>query len=601
SFVSLSSYRDRQNLCSSSQLQLYSHLSGLAVAGIFRKAVSLCVRENARAGKFRTTACCDFNTMAPRTVKKTVAKEVDEDKPKETRPKRNKPSNLINKETENDPIEKNIEEKPKGRGRGRKAQLKPNEEISDPLEDVKMEPIEPPVSSKRKAVKIVKDDKEKPSKKKAKASNKAVKNADIEPNEEAEDVEEKHAPGKENDDTEENQNSIEKVPVPNKKKTENVTKKARKGGKKAQAKVENNGDAEDENAKGDSKVEEEMEEEVEEAKPVKSKRGQKKVVEKPSQPQEDVTDTVIPSGKRRRKVADDNAKEPKKLTNKTSTSYESMDFSNTSKNKENKEWNFKISSWNVDGIRAWLNKGGLEFIKFEKPDILCLQEVKCSREKLPEEIASIPGYHTYWLSGVKEGYAGVCIYTTKLAINVQYGLQNEEFDDEGRIITAEYEQFYLVCTYVPNSGRKLVTLPKRLKWNEEFRKHVKALDEKKPVVICGDMNVSHTEIDLANPKTNKRNAGFTQEERDGMSDLLGDGFVDTFRHLYPDKTGAYTFWTYMSNCRSKNVGWRLDYFIVSERFLGAVCDSIIRDQVFGSDHCPITLHLHLSTADKPKE
>ncbi|XP_050672268.1 resistance to inhibitors of cholinesterase protein 3-like [Leptidea sinapis] len=247
--------------------------------------------------------------MAPRTVKKTaVAKEVDEDKPKETRPKRNKPSNLINKETENDPIEKNIEVKPKGRGRGRKAQLKPNEEISDPLEDVKMEPIEPPVSSKRKAVKTVKDDKEKPSKKKAKASNKAVKNADIEPNEEAEDVEEKHAPGKENDDTEENQNSIEKVPVPNKKNTENVTKKARKGGKKAQAKVENNGDVEDENAKGDTKVEEEMEEEVEEAKPVKSKRGQKKVVEKPSQPQEEVTDTVIPSGKRRRKVADDNGK-----------------------------------------------------------------------------------------------------------------------------------------------------------------------------------------------------------------------------------------------------------------------------------------------------
>lgn len=180
--------------------------------------------------------------------------------------------------------------------------------------------------------------------------------------------------------------------------------------------------------------------------------------------------------------------------NKSATDFEQLDFSNTSTNSNDKQWNFKISSWNVDGIRAWLSKGCLDYLKYEKPDILCLQEVKCSQDKLPSEVTSIPGYHAYWLAGDKDGYAGVGIFTTKLAMNVVYGLQNEELDTEGRIITAEYEQFYLVCTYVPNSGRKLVTLPKRLQWNEEFRKHVKDLDKKKPVIICGDMNVSHKEI-----------------------------------------------------------------------------------------------------------
>lgn len=182
------------------------------------------------------------------------------------------------------------------------------------------------------------------------------------------------------------------------------------------------------------------------------------------------------------------------LKNKSITNYDAINFANTSQTPQGKDWNFKIASWNVDGIRAWLTKGGLDYIKHEKPDILCLQEVKCAKDKLPDDIVNLPGYHAYWLCSDKDGYAGVGIYTTKLAMNVTYGLQNEELDSEGRIITAEYEDFYLICTYVPNAGRKLVTLPKRLQWNEEFRKYVKELDEKKPVIICGDMNVAHNEI-----------------------------------------------------------------------------------------------------------
>ncbi|XP_077292592.1 recombination repair protein 1 isoform X2 [Arctopsyche grandis] len=285
------------------------------------------------------------------------------------------------------------------------------------------------------------------------------------------------------------------------------------------------------------------------------------------------------------------AKANKPLQNKSSTDYSKIDWGCSKKSANGKPWNFKISSWNVDGIRAWWNKGGLEFINHEKPDILCLQETKCSEKKLPEDI-NIPEYSQYWASGVREGYAGVAIFSKKEPLKVEYGL-SEDFDEEGRMITVEYESFFVVCTYVPNSGRGLVTLPKRLEWNKAFRDRMKELDAKKPVIICGDMNVSHLEIDLANPKTNKKNAGFTQEERDGMTEFLGDGFVDTFRKFYPEETGRYTFWTYMSNCRVKNVGWRLDYGIVSERLMPSVCDNIIRSDVFGSDHCPITLFLNL--------
>ncbi|KRG03176.1 recombination repair protein 1 isoform X1 [Drosophila mojavensis] len=255
-------------------------------------------------------------------------------------------------------------------------------------------------------------------------------------------------------------------------------------------------------------------------------------------------------------------------------------------------FNLKISSWNVAGLRAWLKKDGLRFVEFEQPDIFCLQETKCANDQLPEEMERLPGYHPYWLC-MPGGYAGVAIYSKIMPINVEYGIGNKEFDDVGRMITAEYEKFYLINVYVPNSGRKLVNLEMRMRWEQLFQAYVQKLDALKPVVICGDMNVSHTEIDLANPKTNTRNAGFTKEEREKMSELLALGYVDTFRHLYPKQTGAYTFWTYMSNARARNVGWRLDYCIVSERFVSRVVDNVMRSKCMGSDHCPITVFLNV--------
>lgn len=207
-------------------------------------------------------------------------------------------------------------------------------------------------------------------------------------------------------------------------------------------------------------------------------------------------------------------------------------------------------------------------------------------------MARLPGYHPYWLC-MPGGYAGVAIYSKIMPINVEYGIGNEEFDDVGRMITAEYEKFFLINVYVPNSGRKLVNLEMRMRWEQLFQAYVQKLDALKPVVICGDMNVSHLEIDLANPKSNTRNAGFTKEERDKMTELLALGYVDTFRHLYPKRTGAYTFWTYMANARARNVGWRLDYCIVSERFLPRVVDNVMRSHCWGSDHCPITVFLNV--------
>ncbi|KAH8273981.1 hypothetical protein KR044_007204 [Drosophila immigrans] len=257
-----------------------------------------------------------------------------------------------------------------------------------------------------------------------------------------------------------------------------------------------------------------------------------------------------------------------------------------------KEFNLKVCSWNVAGLRAWLKKDGLKFVDIEEPDILCLQETKCVTDQLPEEVARLSGYHPYWLC-MPGGYAGVAIYSKIMPINVEYGIGNEEFDDVGRMITAEYEKFYLLNVYVPNSGRKLVNLEPRMRWEKLFQAYVQKLDALKPVVICGDMNVSHLEIDLANPKSNTRNAGFTKEEREKMTELLGLGFVDTFRHLYPKQTGAYSFWTYMANARARNVGWRLDYCIVSERFLPRIVDNVMRSHCLGSDHCPITVFLNI--------
>ncbi|XP_049792954.1 DNA-(apurinic or apyrimidinic site) endonuclease isoform X3 [Schistocerca nitens] len=285
-------------------------------------------------------------------------------------------------------------------------------------------------------------------------------------------------------------------------------------------------------------------------------------------------------------------KAKKSRMNRVDNDYDSIDFSSDKTTSDGKPWNLKISSWNVGGLKAWLKKNGLEYIKREKPDIICLQEVRCSEANIPPE-AKVEGYHTYWVSGEKEGYAGVALLTKVKPLDVKYGIGKDEHDSEGRLITAEYEKFFVVGAYVPNAGRGLVTLPKRMKWDPDLRAYLKELDAKKPVILCGDMNVSHEAIDLANPKTNTKNAGFTQEERDGMTALLKEGFIDSFRQLYPDKTGAYTFWTYMGNARSRNVGWRLDYFILSEQLKSNVCDSIIRSEVYGSDHCPITLLLHM--------
>lgn len=269
------------------------------------------------------------------------------------------------------------------------------------------------------------------------------------------------------------------------------------------------------------------------------------------------------------------------------------DFSSDAKTSDGKKWNLKIVSWNVDGLRAWLKKDGLSVFEKEKPDVVCLQETKCSDQKLPQEVKNIEGYKSYFMSAEKDGYSGVALISKEEPLSVTYGLDDKTHDAEGRCITAEYEKFYLVTAYVPNAGRKLITLDKRMDWDPKFRKYLKELDAKKPVIMCGDLNVSHKEIDLANPKGNKKNAGFTPEERAGFTDLLAEGFVDSFRHLYPDKRDQYTFWTYMMNCRAKNVGWRLDYFVLSERLVPHLCDNLIRTSMYGSDHCPITLLMHL--------
>ncbi|XP_016987670.1 recombination repair protein 1 isoform X2 [Drosophila rhopaloa] len=339
-----------------------------------------------------------------------------------------------------------------------------------------------------------------------------------------------------------------------------------------------------------------------ESKPV---RGRKKAAAK-TEAVEGVEDAAAPAAeskpvrsRKRAAVKADDAEDDEDVGSKTTKAAKKAEVkSNATLDKDafalpvDKEFNFKISSWNVAGLRAWLKKDGLQLIDLEEPDIFCLQETKCANDQLPEEVTRLPGYHPYWLC-MPGGYAGVAIYSKIMPINVEYGIGNEEFDDVGRMITAEYEKFYLINVYVPNSGRKLVNLEPRMRWEKSFQAYVQKLDCLKPVVICGDMNVSHMPIDLENPKTNTKNAGFTQEERDKMTELLGLGFVDTFRHLYPERKGAYTFWTYMANARARNVGWRLDYCIVSERFVPKVVEHEIRSQCLGSDHCPITIFFNI--------
>lgn len=247
----------------------------------------------------------------------------------------------------------------------------------------------------------------------------------------------------------------------------------------------------------------------------------------------------------------------------------------------------KLISWNVNGLRACVGKGFFEFLEREQPDMMCLQETKLQ----PEQAPAVEGYYEYWNSADKKGYSGTAIFSKTEPAEVTYDIGIDVHDHEGRVITAEYPDFYLVTVYVPNSQDGLKRLDYRMTWEDDFRAYLQALDRKKPVIVCGDMNVAHKEIDLKNPKTNRKNAGFTDEERAKMTELLDAGFVDTFRHFYPDAEGVYSWWSYRFKAREKNAGWRIDYFLVSERFLDRVKDARILTDVFGSDHCPVVLEI----------
>ena len=247
----------------------------------------------------------------------------------------------------------------------------------------------------------------------------------------------------------------------------------------------------------------------------------------------------------------------------------------------------KLISWNVNGIRACLNKGFSDFFKEVNADIFCLQETKCQPEQINLEFE---GYTSYWNSAERKGYSGTAIFTKKQPVNVTYGIGIEEHDKEGRIITLEFENFYLVTNYTPNAKRELERLDYRMVWEDEIRKYLLELNKKKPVIMCGDLNVAHEEIDLKNPKTNKGNAGFTNEEREKMTELLHAGFIDSYRYLYPEKI-EYSWWSYMGHAREKNVGWRIDYFIVSNDFRENIKDATIYTEILGSDHCPVGLEI----------
>ena len=250
----------------------------------------------------------------------------------------------------------------------------------------------------------------------------------------------------------------------------------------------------------------------------------------------------------------------------------------------------KLISWNVNGLRACLGKGFMDYFSQQDADFFCLQETKMQPGQA--EIPA-PGYHEYWNSAEKKGYSGTAILARQEPLSVAFGMGSELHDHEGRLITLEYESFYLVTVYTPNSQRELTRLNYRMCWEEDFRMYLARLDEKKPVIVCGDMNVAHQEIDLKNPKTNQNNAGFTPQEREAMTKLLDSGFVDSFRYLYPDATGCYSWWSYMFHAREKNAGWRIDYFLVSERVKDRIRAARIDSEVFGSDHCPVVLEIDL--------
>ncbi len=248
----------------------------------------------------------------------------------------------------------------------------------------------------------------------------------------------------------------------------------------------------------------------------------------------------------------------------------------------------KLISWNVNGIRACLQKGFMDFFKEMDADVFCLQETKL---QAGQHDLDLPGYHQYWNYAEKKGYSGTALFTKQEPLNVTYGIGVEEHDHEGRVITAEFEDYYVVTVYVPNSQRELTRLDYRMQWEEAFLKYIMELDAKKPVIYCGDLNVTRQEIDLKNPKTNHHNAGFTDEERACFTKVLESGFTDTFRYFYPDVKDVYSWWSYMFQARSKNAGWRIDYFVTSKRLEERLQDAKIHTQVPGSDHCPVELTL----------
>lgn len=248
----------------------------------------------------------------------------------------------------------------------------------------------------------------------------------------------------------------------------------------------------------------------------------------------------------------------------------------------------KLISWNVNGIRAALKKGFMDYFKAMDADIFCLQETKCQAGQVDLDLE---GYHQYWNAAEKKGYSGTAVFSKREPLNVSYGMGIEEHDQEGRVITLEFDDFYMVTVYTPNSKRGLERLDYREVWEDDFRAYLLRLDEKKPVIVCGDLNVAHKEIDLKNDKTNHKNAGFTDEERAKMSALLDAGFIDTFRYFYPDKDGMYSWWSYMGNARENNTGWRIDYFLVSKTLEDRLKDAEIHMETLGSDHCPVVLEL----------
>lgn len=248
----------------------------------------------------------------------------------------------------------------------------------------------------------------------------------------------------------------------------------------------------------------------------------------------------------------------------------------------------KLISWNVNGLRACMDKGFMDFFQEADADVFCIQESKLQEGQIA---LSLPGYHQYWNYAEKKGYSGTALFCKEEPLSVAYGIGVEEHDKEGRVITAEFPQFYVVTVYTPNSQRELTRLDYRMEWEAAFLAYLKKLEEKKPVIFCGDLNVAHKEIDLKNPKTNRHNAGFTDEERQCFTRLLGAGFIDTFRYFYPDKEGIYSWWSYMFKAREKNAGWRIDYFVVSDCLKDRLADAGIHTQVLGSDHCPVELVL----------